>query len=135
MSLKDRLKLVEGLSLHAYVDPISNKLHIGYGRNLDAVGISDDEAERMLDNDILRARATARLVVGSYALDALSPIAQDALFELAFILGHSGLRRFSKMIAAIRRGNMMLAKAELLDSKMHDQIPQRTKEIADALLR
>ncbi|HAC30701.1 MAG TPA: lysozyme, partial [Marinobacter hydrocarbonoclasticus] len=50
--LKTQLKRHEGLRLKPYLDTASSpRLTIGYGRNLEDVGISRDEADFMLDND------------------------------------------------------------------------------------
>ena len=51
--IKDMLVRHEGLRLHAYKCS-EGFLTLGVGRNLDANGISEDEAMYMLDNDIKR---------------------------------------------------------------------------------
>jgi lysozyme len=50
----DLLKKHEGLRLKPYRCS-ADKLTIGYGRNLDDVGISEEEAEMLLLNDLLTA--------------------------------------------------------------------------------
>ena len=49
--LRSQLERHEGLRLKPYRDTVG-KLTVGYGRNLEDVGISRDEADFMLDNDI-----------------------------------------------------------------------------------
>ena len=49
--LRDQLIIDEGLRLRPYRDSVG-KLTIGVGRNLDDVGISNDEAMVLLDHDI-----------------------------------------------------------------------------------
>ena len=49
--LLKQLERHEGLRLKPYRDTVG-KLTVGYGRNLDDRGISEDEAGFMLDNDI-----------------------------------------------------------------------------------
>ena len=51
-ALKKQLIMHEGLKLTPY-RCTADKLTIGVGRNLDDVGITQDEAEYLLDNDIL----------------------------------------------------------------------------------
>ena len=53
-SLVDTIKRHEGLRLKPYLCT-AGKLTIGYGRNLETNGISGDEAEYLLKNDIERA--------------------------------------------------------------------------------
>ena len=54
-SMIGMLKRHEGLRLKPYQDTIG-KLTIGYGRNLDDRGISKEEAEYLLRNDISRVK-------------------------------------------------------------------------------
>ena len=48
----------EGLRLKPYKDSVG-KLTIGYGRNLDDVGISQEEAEILFSADVAQARKEA----------------------------------------------------------------------------
>ncbi len=52
-ALKFELVLDEGLETKPYTCS-AGKITIGVGRNLEDLGISDDEAEYLLDNDIER---------------------------------------------------------------------------------
>ena len=52
--LIEQLKRHEGIKLTPY-KCTSDKLTIGVGRNLEDVGISEEEAEMLLQNDIQRA--------------------------------------------------------------------------------
>src|SRR5690606_41062667 len=52
--LKSQLERHEGLRLKPYRDTVG-ELTVGYGRNLDDVGIRPEEAALMLDNDITEA--------------------------------------------------------------------------------
>lgn len=51
--LIEKIKRHEGLKLKPY-RCTANKLTIGYGRNIDDVGISEAEAEVLLSNDLER---------------------------------------------------------------------------------
>lgn len=53
--LIEQLKRHEGFSAKPYFCT-ANKLTIGYGRNLDDVGITESEASELLRQDIARAR-------------------------------------------------------------------------------
>ena len=56
--LKEQLIRHEGLRLKPY-RCTANKLTIGVGRNLDDVGISEDEALILLENDIIKVQRQA----------------------------------------------------------------------------
>ena len=49
--LIEQLRLHEGVEHKPYVDTVG-KTTIGVGRNLDDVGLTDDEIDYLLDNDI-----------------------------------------------------------------------------------
>ena len=55
MTVQDLISKHEGLRLFPYADTVG-KLTIGFGRNLTDIGISRDEADALLTNDLDRAR-------------------------------------------------------------------------------
>ena len=52
-TLKDQLILHEGLELKTY-QCSAGYITLGVGRNVEELGITEDEARYLLDNDILR---------------------------------------------------------------------------------
>ena len=116
------LKRHEGLRLKPYVDTVG-RLTIGYGRNLDAKGISDAEAGILLGND------AAAAITDLEHFGAR----QAALVDLAFNVGKVGFRKFTRMIAAIEAGDFDRAAAELLDSSYARQVGRRADELAELL--
>jgi len=54
--LREDLIADEGIRLKPYLCP-AGKTTIGVGRNLDDVGITEDEAMEMLENDIERVKS------------------------------------------------------------------------------
>lgn len=122
------LKLDEGLRLKPYHDS-EGVLTIGYGRNLDDVGISQDEAESMLAADAAAAEAELDRVLPWWR--ELPEPAQRGLANMAFNLGLPRLSRFKKMIAALRRRDFNAAADEALDSKWAGQVGDRAVRIAD----
>lgn len=44
----------EGMRLKPYEDVLTEDITIGVGRNLDSIGLSEDEVLYLLDNDIQR---------------------------------------------------------------------------------
>ncbi len=103
----------EGIRLKPYRDTVG-KLTIGIGRNLDDVGISEDEARDLAMNDILHVeRDLSRLVPCFTSLD---DVRQRVLAELAFNMGVGGLLKFRNMLAAVAAHDFERATTEMLDS-------------------
>lgn len=103
---------------------------IGVGRNLDVRGISLDEMELMLANDI-------QLCIDDLSKyewwPTLSSARKAALLDLRFCVGGSGFRGFKRMIKAIQKGDYPLAALELLDSKFAIQTGRRAEELANII--
>ncbi len=132
-SLEDRAKLRqqlmrhEGLRLKSYIDTVG-KLTIGYGRNLDDVGITRDEAAYLLSGDI--STAIQGLVTRYPWFDRLDPVRQAALVNMGFNLGATKLAGFKHTLAAIERGQYGDASTRMLDSLWATQVGQRAVELA-----
>ena len=105
----------------------AGKLTIGYGRNLQDCGISHDEAELMLDNDMKRTET--ELLSLSWYHDQPTDV-KDALFNMCFNLGLSRLLEFKNMINAIKEKNYTHASIEALNSKWAVEVGQRAKDVA-----
>lgn len=105
------------------------KLTIGYGRNLDDVGISKLEAEVLLDHDLHTAEMSAGRAFDWF--QTLNELRQRAIVELVFNLGVAGFRGFRQTILAIRVGQFRAAAANLLDSLWAKQVGEtRSSRIA-----
>lgn len=124
--LKDQLERHEGLRLKPYRDTVG-KLTIGYGRNLDDVGIAPEEAELMLDNDIDAALKQLRTVDEFNDLDS---VRQVVIVNMAFNLGFYGLMSFSKMWKAVARNDYAEASRQMLNSLWARQVGNRADELA-----
>lgn len=122
-----RVCIHEGLRLKPYTDTVG-KLTIGYGRNLDDVGISESEAAAMLDADLLRAEKDAKSLVPSFPL--LSSLRQEVLVEMVFNLGRPRLAGFKKFLAAVESQNWNQAHYEMLESKWAVQVGHRAETLA-----
>lgn len=128
--LKIDLKNDEGVKLRLYKDTTGHAT-IGCGRNLDDVGISNDESDLMLSNDI--ARVTRSLDIAFPFWRSLSDARQRAMANLCFNMGFAKLLGFRKMLDAIRAGDFDTAAKELLDSAYADQVGNRAVRIANML--
>ena len=121
----------EGMRLKPYTDTVG-KVTIGVGRNLDDVGISEDEALAMLDADIDRSIADLDRTL-PWLFERPEPV-QRALVNMCFNLGWPRLSGFRNMLDALEAGDYDRAAAEALDSRWARQVGARAERIA-ALFR
>lgn len=126
------VKKHEGLRLKPYRDTVG-KLSIGYGRNLDDVGISQAIANQMLQEDIEKAEMDARALVRSFS--RLSDNRKAVLLDMALNMGRSRLGGFRKMLAAIEAGDFVEAARQMLDSKWAVQVKGRAVTLADLMVK
>lgn len=129
MLLQD-LKRDEGMLLKPYRDTVG-KLTIGIGRNLDDVGISENEALSLAKSDIFKV--TGGLDVALPWWRTMSEPRQRALANMAFNLGVTGLLGFRKALQALQDGNFNQAAVEFLDSKWAVQVGDRSKRLAEMI--
>ena len=142
-SLRELVKKHEGLRLKVYDcgtgqpldrgSEIVGRPTIGYGRNLASVGITEAEAEAMLDADL--ARATRFCEQNMPGFSGLNGPRQAVVVSMAFQLGPRGLLAFRKFRAAVARGDFQTAAVEMLSSRWADQTPNRAKELARMMTR
>ena len=126
--LREDLIAEEGIRLKPYLCP-AGKTTIGVGRNLDDVGITQDEAMEMLDNDIERVKA--QLAKALPWLETKSSDVQRAIANMTFQMGIGALLKFKKMLAALQARDYNAARREALDSTWAKQTPQRAKRVTD----
>jgi len=126
--LREDLIAEEGVRLKPYLCP-AGKTTIGVGRNLDDVGITQDEAMEMLDNDI--DRVNAQLAKALPWLETKPPDVQRAIANMTFQMGIGALLKFKKMLAAIQARDYNAARREALNSAWAKQTPQRAKRVTD----
>ena len=124
------LKADEGLELKPYRDTTA-KLTIGYGRNLDDVGISQAEAETLLAND--EAKAELDVLAHLPWVADLDPARQSVMVEMAFNMGIAGLLEFRNTLDAINEGRWQDASNGLLTSLAAHQEPARVARWAAKL--
>lgn len=130
LRLRESIKQHEGRKLYPYRCP-TGWYTIGYGRNLDINGISADEAELMLDNDLERAKLGAQQAVpGWFDLD---DVRQEVLVEMAYQMGAGNLAKFRKMIASLYAQDWNAAADHALDSEWAQQTPTRAQTLAKRL--
>ncbi|MGH8899502.1 MAG: glycoside hydrolase family protein [Egibacteraceae bacterium] len=130
--LRDQLVRHEGLRLKPYRDTVG-KLTIGVGRNLDDVGLTEEEAYDLLSNDVDRTERSLRSAVPCFG--SLDDARQRVLADMAFNLGVTGLLQFKKMLAAVEARDFDLAASEMLGSAWAGQVKGRAETLARMMKR
>ena len=131
--LVETLKRHEGVRSHAYKCS-ENMITVGVGRNLDengGIGLSDDEIEYLLMNDIERCDAELRAAYDWY--ENLKKPRRDAMINLCFNLGLTRLRGFVKALEAMSREQFDVAADEFMDSRWAKQVGDRAVEVTELI--
>jgi lysozyme len=131
------LKRHEGVKTHAYRDSLGI-LTIGCGRNINnsskdkGIGISIDEIEYMLQNDIER---TIKELSQEYVWfnDMEEGARRDGIINMHFNLGRFRFAGFKKAIAHMESGSYDAAATEFLDSRWAKQVKGRALEVTDMI--
>ena len=129
-NLPDQLRRDEGVRLFPYVDSVG-KTTIGVGRNITDVGISSDEANVLLQNDI--QRAISMLAESLPWTQALDPIRLAALQNVTFNIGIAGLMGFRQALGCMQTGDWAGAAKNFLDSKWASQVGDRAVRLAQQI--
>ena len=128
--LIDQLRIHEGVEKTVYNDSEGIPT-IGVGRNLRDRGLSDDEIDYLLSNDI-------DIVVNE--LDKVMPwwkdldeVRQRVLCDLVFNLGMPRFSGFKKSISYMKQQMWDQAADELLDSKWARQVGRRAQTLSEMM--
>lgn len=116
----------EGYRRHPY-KCTAGKLTVGIGRNLDDVGISREEAEYLLVNDIRGAISDLNHHLPWFV--SLPETVQHALIDMTINMGIVRLLEFRNMLGAIQAGNWEAARREAMDSRWARQVGTRAHDI------
>jgi lysozyme len=130
--LLEMLKRHEGVRSHVYLCSAGYET-IGVGRNISksGMGLSDDEVNYLLENDILRV---IKELSSEYPwFNDLDDVRKDAMIDISFNLGATRLRGFKKALAAMEVADYTLAAKEFLDSKWSRDVKGRAHELASMI--
>ena len=133
MDLKQQLIRDEGSVSHAYKDSLGYWT-IGVGRLIDSRkggGLSPDEIEYLLDNDI-KAK-TREVLLALPWMPRLSEPRQAVLIGMAFQMGIGGLLKFKRMLGSIEDGQYVEAAEEMVKSRWAMQTPKRAYRMAQQM--
>lgn len=125
-----QLRIDEGSRLRLYPDQFGNET-IGIGRNLKAVGISEDEQELMFANDLNHAVVAASTIFSNFS--ALTDNRKAALVNMAFNLGQERLEEFHTLIALVTSEAWGAAADDMLKTAWATQVGARAERLADQM--
>ena len=128
--LIDQLKRHEGVRNTVYKDSLGIET-IGVGRNLRDVGLSPDEIDYLLENDLKRCERELR--ENFYWFEFLEDARQEALLNLCFNVGISRLKGFKKMLVACEKRDWEMSAEQAKDSKWFNQVGNRGVELVEQL--
>ena len=138
--LKAQLAYEEGKKLTKY-KCTEGHWTIGIGHNLDAKPkmrgwvipdtITDKECDAIFTVDV---QDTVEAMAKAYPnIKVLAPARRDALLNMAFQMGSSGVMKFKGMLKALDNQEWKKAEQEALDSLWAKQTPNRAKRVAHQL--
>lgn len=131
-NLVKMLKRHEGVRSKVYICSAGYET-IGVGRNIaeSGLGLSDDEINYLLENDIKRVKE--ELTDSYFWFPAMNEARQDALVDISFNLGQTRLRGFVKALEAMSREQFDIAADEFMDSKWSQQVGNRATEVTEMI--
>jgi lysozyme len=131
MSLVDDLKRHEGFRGQPYLCS-AGATTIGYGHNLDAKPLTEEQAHTLLLDDIEDVERELDMALDWF--DDIPLKAQDVLVNMAFNLGTPGLMKFKRFLEALKNERYPEAADHMLQSKWATQVGDRATELA-AIIR
>jgi len=111
--------------------PNQGKLSIGVGRNLEDVGLSENECIGLELNDVKRVTASLDRVFPWFA--KLNTPRRIVIVSMAFNMGVEGLKQFQKMIKSIESGDFESAGNQMLASQWAAQVKTRAVKLANLM--
>ncbi len=129
--LIEELKRDEGVKLFPYKCS-ANKLTIGVGRNIEERGITEDEANYLLKNDLTMCIEEVESIFTWYPY--LTDSRKRVIINMVFNLGLSRFLNFKKFIDAMEQKDYETAGKEMLDSKWAKQVGDRAKRLKQMIV-
>jgi len=129
--LIEELKRDEGVELRPYKCS-AGFLTLGVGRNIEERGITMDESDYLLANDITICEEEATRVFKWY--DTLSDVRQRVILNMVFNLGLTKLLNFKKFLAAMEAEDWEEAGKQMLDSRWAKQVGNRADRLEQMIV-
>ncbi len=121
----EQLKRHEGFSPTPYYNS-AKELCIGYNHKLDNKGITEEEAEIFLANDLISLQ---QKIKQTYLVKHCNSPRLAALVHFSYYIGISGLGNFKQMLHAIEVGEFGCDLEEILHSHWARKSPSRAIEL------
>jgi|TARA_R110000803_G_scaffold108908_1_gene177243 lysozyme len=135
--VEKRIKEHEGYRDMVYLDS-RGLATIGYGHLVTEEDNFEPKVQypkaqllELFKKDLDRAEKEADELVGQ--IEELHIVAKDCIIEMCFQLGKNGVRKFTKMLLALEERDYKTASLEMLDSKWHNQTPERCKMLSSLM--
>jgi lysozyme len=129
--LIEELKRDEGVELRPYKCS-AGFLTLGVGRNIQERGITMDESDYLLANDIKICEEEASKVFKWFP--SLTDDRQRAIINMVFNLGLTKLLHFKKFLAAMEAEDWEEAGKQMLDSKWARQVGNRSDRLEQMIV-
>ena len=131
-SLVEMIKRHEGVRSKVYMCSAGYET-IGVGINISesGLGLSDDEIDYLLENDI--KRVTEELQDTYFWFGGLNEARRDAMVDICFNLGLTKLRGFVNALTAMSREQFDVAADEFMDSKWAQQVGTRAIRVTEMI--
>jgi len=125
-----QLRVHEGVEHTVYNDTMGIPT-IGVGRNLKDKGLSDEEIDYLLSNDI---DTFAEEVATAFPWwETLDEVRQRVIVDMAFNMGTRGLSNFKITLGHIEAGRFSEAAFEMLNSRWASQVGNRSQVLSDMM--
>ena len=128
--LIETLRRHEGVEHTVYEDTMGIPT-IGVGRNLRDVGLSEEEIDYLLVNDIERTKRLMDQYLSWWS--DLDEVRQEALINFVFNVGIGTAQKFKKAMKHLEEGNYEESADEFLDSNWAKQVKGRAIEVTDMI--
>lgn len=129
MDIFEQLRRDEGSRNFPYGDTIG-KLTIGVGHNLTDKGLTADQIQIILQDDVSEIQVSLSALSWYAGMDG---VRQAVIVNMAFNMGTIGLLNFHKMIGWIYVGKYDEAAAEMLRSKWAGEVGARAERLSKQL--
>lgn len=139
----DVTKLTESIKIHEGTGPLHASrfmpyrdsrglLTIGYGRCIEMIGVSLEEANFLLSNDIAVSLAQAQAQSWYQIVSQNDPRCR-AIVEIIFNLGLAKFEQFINAIAALNKGDWENSANEFENSAWFREVGQRGEELVEMI--
>jgi lysozyme len=126
MTLEDQIMMHHRYSMTLQTG--REPLIIGFGRNLETTGISEEEAKMLMRDDIVRIYRDLEKTFPFFR--SLQDRRQKVLIDMGFDLGIQGIRQMEEFVAALVHGDWVKAVREMKESSWAKSCrPQRLQNL------